>query len=100
MRSVAKKISLNDQSCQKHAAARLASRVPSVTPLGSPVSGDFIQQKSSCACGGGCPRCQDGLPFQAKLRIGTPDDKYEQEADRVAGQVMRMPDPAIRRKPG
>ena len=33
------------------------------------------------------------LPIQAKLTIGQPNDKYEQEADRVAEQVMRMPDP-------
>ncbi len=32
-------------------------------------------------------------PFvQAKLHIGAPNDKYEQEADRVAEEVMRMPD--------
>ena len=30
---------------------------------------------------------------QAKLTIGQPNDKYEQEADRVADQVMSMPDP-------
>jgi len=32
------------------------------------------------------------LPIQAKLTIGQPNDKYEQEADRVADQVMRMSD--------
>lgn len=31
--------------------------------------------------------------LQAKLTIGQPGDKYEQEADRVAEQVMRMPEP-------
>jgi hypothetical protein len=31
--------------------------------------------------------------LQAKLKIGQPGDKYEQEADRVAEQVMRMPEP-------
>jgi peptidoglycan hydrolase-like protein with peptidoglycan-binding domain len=31
--------------------------------------------------------------IQTKLTIGEPGDKYEQEADRVADQVMRMPDP-------
>ena len=30
---------------------------------------------------------------QAKLTIGQPNDKYEQEADRVADQVMMMPQP-------
>jgi hypothetical protein len=33
-------------------------------------------------------------PVQAKLTIGEPGDKYEQEADRTAAEVMRMPDPA------
>ncbi len=33
------------------------------------------------------------LPIQPKLAIGQPGDKYEQEADRVADQVMRMPAP-------
>ncbi len=31
---------------------------------------------------------------QAKLTIGQPNDKYEQEADRVVDQVMVMPDPS------
>ena len=31
---------------------------------------------------------------QAKLTVGSPNDKYEQEADRVAEQVMRMPAPS------
>ena len=29
--------------------------------------------------------------IQPKLKIGAPNDRYEQEADRVADQVMRMP---------
>ena len=37
--------------------------------------------------------------LQAKLEIGAPDDKYEQQADRVADQVMRMPAPEVRRQP-
>lgn len=31
--------------------------------------------------------------IQPKLKIGTTDDKYEQEADRVAEQVIQMPGP-------
>ena len=33
--------------------------------------------------------------IQAKLRIGQPNDIYEQEADRIAEQVMRMPELGI-----
>src|SRR5882724_205955 len=35
-----------------------------------------------------------GRLIQAKLKISRAGDAYEQEADRVADQVMRMPDPA------
>ena len=35
---------------------------------------------------------------QAKLKIGQPGDKYEQEADRVADMVMTMPAPQVFRQ--
>ncbi len=70
---------------------------PFPVPL-APVSirhgeGVLLQRKSNCACGSGCPSCQqDTLPetIQTKLQVSTPGDQYEQEADRVAEQVMRM----------
>jgi hypothetical protein len=37
--------------------------------------------------------------LQAKLKIGQPGDRYEQEADRVADAVMRMPEPQVQRQP-
>jgi hypothetical protein len=37
--------------------------------------------------------------LQAKLTIGRPNDKYEQEADRVAEQVMSMPEPQVQCQP-
>ena len=37
--------------------------------------------------------------IQAKLLIGSPDDEYEQEADRVAESVMRMPGSVSAGKP-
>ena len=36
--------------------------------------------------------------IQAKLKIGQPNDIYEQEADRVAEQVMSMPEPRLQRQ--
>src|SRR5262245_43065565 len=36
-----------------------------------------------------------GQLVQAKLQISSPGDEYEQEADRVADQVMRTPDAAL-----
>jgi len=36
--------------------------------------------------------------LQGKLRIGQPGDVYEQEADRVADAVMRMPEPGVQRQ--
>ncbi|MGA9381205.1 MAG: DUF4157 domain-containing protein [Phormidium sp.] len=37
-----------------------------------------------------CSLCS-GKKIQTQLVVGAPKDKYEQEADRVAAQVMRMP---------
>lgn len=37
-------------------------------------------------------------PIQPKLVVGHPNDKYEQEADRVAEKVMRMPEPQVQRQ--
>lgn len=44
----------------------------------------------------------DHSPFvvQPKLTVGHPGDKYEQEADCMAEQVMRMPEPGMQLKPG
>jgi Domain of unknown function (DUF4157) len=81
-----------------------------------------VLRREVCPCGGGCPRCAAQAdrvpksatsevhaiqspvlnqrlahPLQAKLMINTPGDQYEQEADRVADQVMRMPEPQIQR---
>ena len=36
--------------------------------------------------------------IQASIRIGQPNDLYELEADRVADQVMRMPEPGVQRQ--
>ncbi|MEF8701282.1 MAG: DUF4157 domain-containing protein [Candidatus Accumulibacter sp. UW20] len=35
--------------------------------------------------------------IQAKLTLSHPDDRFEKEADRIADQVLRMPDPALTR---
>ena len=57
----------------------------------------LVQAKSSCACGGDCPRCAGRLPIQTKLRVSETADVHEQEADRVADQIMRMPEPTLQR---
>lgn len=58
---------------------------------------EIIQRKSICSCDGGCPRC-NGVT-QAKLKIGQPNDTYELEAERVADEVMRMPEPVVSPQP-
>ncbi|AFZ22995.1 hypothetical protein Cylst_0666 [Cylindrospermum stagnale PCC 7417] len=44
------------------------------------------------------PAAIDTLPIQAKLTVGAPGDRYEQEADQMACQVMSMPDTAVQRE--
>ncbi|MEM9006464.1 MAG: DUF4157 domain-containing protein [Cyanobacteria bacterium P01_F01_bin.86] len=73
------------------------------TPTSHPLSQGNVLQRKCTSCGkhktggGTCTKCQSkaqatALPtIQAKLTVGQPNDKYEQEADRVAAQIMRMP---------
>ncbi|MEM9006466.1 MAG: DUF4157 domain-containing protein [Cyanobacteria bacterium P01_F01_bin.86] len=76
------------------------------TPTSHPLSQGSILQRKCAYCGqhktgrGTCVKCQSKngakplqkLPtIQAKLTVGQPNDKYEQEADRVAEQIMRIP---------
>jgi|GEM_PF-6858759 len=49
----------------------------------------------ACPFGGACHTCPTRV--QAKLTVNQPGDEYEQEADRVADQVMRMPEPMVQR---
>jgi len=96
MKTLAIKQPINDSSKQKYfrKKTQLNLRSRSISPLspGMPL----LQRK--CACGGGCPGCQENLGIQTKLKIGEPGDKYEKEADRVADEVMRMPEPSIQRQ--
>lgn len=64
----------------------------------TPVSSRFLQRK--CACGGSasssltgeCEECKKkNLSLQRKLTIGASNDPLEQEADRVADQVLAAP---------
>ncbi len=51
---------------------------------------------------GKCEACKSkkllGKPLQPKLAVSEPGDIYEQEADRVAEQVMRMPETVMSRQ--
>ncbi|WP_199335810.1 DUF4157 domain-containing protein [Nostoc sp. FACHB-110] len=52
-----------------------------------------IQRQTEAKHGAGCScaMCAGEKDIQTKLTIGAPGDRYEQEADKIAAQVMRMP---------
>src|SRR5262249_12196450 len=65
-----------------------------------------IQRPASCACGGTCPRCRGRARQPAArlaggrtLTISEPGDTFEQEADRIADEVMRLPGPRAEARP-
>lgn len=86
-----------DHKMNQHRIAQNNDILHAVTPM----NGRLLQRK--CACGqhtpggGQCSACAEkkklNQPLQTKLKIGEPSDRYEQEADRVAEQVMRMSQP-------
>jgi hypothetical protein len=68
----------------------------SLTPLKGPIGRitDFRKDPVSFL------QRQLGNSFlQAKLKVSQPNDKYEQEADRIANLVMQMPEPEVLRQP-
>ncbi|QZZ18778.1 DUF4157 domain-containing protein [Leptothermofonsia sichuanensis E412] len=69
--------------------------IPGVRSPSTGLNNSVILQRQ-CACGGGCPRCQNSV--QTKLTINEPGDQYEQEADRIADEVMRIPESIIQRR--
>ena len=91
-------------------SGKSSSAILSPTPVSISVMPSPLLQRK-CACGGSlglsgeCTECSkkkltgESLPLiQPKLKISQPNDKYEQEADRVADMVMRMPEPKIQRE--
>ena len=90
MKALAAKSPLNDTSTKSPGVKHRHTPAPKSVPFFTGTD-TFIQAKSICPCDGGCPSCS-GI-IQPKLTIGQPNDKYEQEADRMADQIMRMPEP-------
>lgn len=89
---------IGNQAAARHLqrrAALSATTVPQRT-MDAPLT---LQRK--CACGGGdfggeCEECsKKKLGLQTKLRIGAPQDAYEQEADRVAARVTGTSPPPM-----
>lgn len=75
-------------------------------PSFTPVQGGLLQRR--CACGGAagmsgeCEECSKEKRFglQTKFKVNEPGDIYEQEADRIADQVLATPaHPAVNGTP-
>ncbi len=77
---------VQQQALGNQAIQRLANQCPLKLP--SP---------ALCPTGGACHACP--APLQAKLTVNEPGDPYEQEADRIAEEVMRQPGPVVGEPP-
>ncbi len=94
---------IGDNSCaKKHVSAAKETslfhpmnetqRIATFTRLQQQYGNRFTQRIVSAYRSDG-PK--SGAGIQTKLRVGQPGDIYEKEADRVAEQVMRMPDSGV-----
>jgi hypothetical protein len=71
-------------------------RQPAFTEVSSILGQPFpLPTIARCACGGSCPRCQANSDSSNAPRVSQPSDPAEREADHVADQVMRMPNPTF-----
>lgn len=59
-----------------------------VKPSRQVTSGTAIAMKKEAGANAGMPLFLKSLPIQTKLTVNAPNDAYEQEADRVADQVI------------
>jgi hypothetical protein len=93
MKAIALQSTSNSAPAKKKQQA-VAPRVPISPWFTQPISstGSLVQRKANCACGGGCPSCQSRQLKQPELKISSPSDASEKEADRLAGEMMRAPD--------
>ncbi|MCC4769555.1 DUF4157 domain-containing protein [Methanosarcina sp. DH2] len=80
----------------KQKCSNFCSKKLNYNSSGSPA--DRILQLQRTAGNQAVQRLIKSRALQAKIRVGQPNDIYEREADRVAEQVMRMPDPVLQRK--
>ena len=78
-------------------ASHQRSRSVSITPLFTRAPVHPILQLQHTLGNQAVQRLLRSGAIQAKLSISQPDDIYEQEADRVAEQVIRMPVPMLQR---
>ncbi len=85
----ANQIKAAERGGQRSLAVPISSRAASSTSL-HPIA--HLQQTIG---NHGVQRLLRSRAIQAKLAISQPGDIYEQEADRVADQVMRIPEPAL-----
>lgn len=77
---------------------------PRALPVAQPVFRSPMIVQRKCACGGGCEGCQEEKfeafqTLQTRLTVNASRDTQEQEADRVADQVMRLPEGSAGPKP-
>jgi hypothetical protein len=78
-----------------HESAIQSSRFEQFPYLISSLNTSATTVKVSGACGG--DSCFETV--QPRLKVRKPGDRYEQEADRIAAQMMRMTEPGLQRQP-
>lgn len=82
---------LNPNSENTQIRRKAAFGVVSVTPKTRVSTHEpIIQRTASCACGGGCPSCEQRTKdpvIQPKLNISSPTDQSELEAESIAQRI-------------
>ncbi|MGF6870982.1 DUF4157 domain-containing protein [Paraburkholderia sp. MM5477-R1] len=86
------------KAASKRVAAELPKRTDSVLPRGAHASSGRASELQPELGNQAIQALMRSTGLHAKLAVGRPDDPLEEEADRVADRVMRMPGPGLQGK--
>lgn len=92
-------MSLSSRQSARSNTAPGASRRPGRAHQASPVAQHPLLARQSALGNQAVQRLLASGAIQPKMSVNAPNDRFEHEADRVADQVIRMPDSALQRQP-
>jgi Domain of unknown function (DUF4157) len=86
------------RAAERSQARRQSTQDSSISVAPRAVWGAQPRIRSTCACAGGCPRCQAPSSSTPAVQVSRPGSAHEQQADQISDQIIRS-DAGTKRTP-